>query len=258
MRTYWPMLAAADQLAQFEGYLSTDGLQQRNEAKGRFNLHVKSFVREALKEGLETDDLIQAVHDDIDAFVNENGGTEDFSTATIREAVIARIRIDAARPPWLRTSLRWAPAAVGVALLIAYFSVRFTSAIDVAAPLNSRAGIELRAQAVSKVIFYDESMSQLSLRGGWLKEIFYWPVQPTEEEIAGAAEFVDLTLSAYDFLAQQRSICPTIPQNEEQNLSAEQVEFVNEVAEAVVRPGLVWKDRPVDTILAVVAEKFHC
>ena len=61
-----------------------------------------------------------------------------------------------------------------------------------------------------------------------------------------------------DFLAQQRSICPTIPQNEEQNLSAEQVEFVNEVAEAVVRPGLVWKDRPVDTILAVVAEKFRC
>lgn len=258
MRNYWPMLAAADQLAQFEGYLSTDGLKQRNEARHRFNLQVKAFVHSALKEVLCTEDLIQSVNDDIDTYVTENGGTEDFSTATIREAVLARIQIDSGRPAWLRNSIRWAPVVIGALAVIAYITVRLTSSIEITSSVESREGIEQRAAAVGKVINYDEMMGTHSVRGGWLKEMFLWPVKPTAQEIAGASEFVDLTLSGYDFLAEQRAICPTLPENVDQNLSREQIALIKAVAEDVRQPDRGWQARPVDTVLEIVRSKFPC
>ena len=44
-------------------------------------------------------------------------------------------------------------------------------------------------------------------RGGWLKGILFWPVEPTEEEIEYASEFLWATVNVYDYLNNENALC---------------------------------------------------
>lgn len=258
MRDYFPMLAAADQLAAFQGFLDTQGIKLRNEAQARFNDQVKKFVFEIMRNEDDVESLISSVNFDIDQFVSANSGIEDFSTALIRNSVISRIEKDSRRPAWLRQTIRWAPIAAGIGVVAIYFSIIFMSVLDLSAPDDTKLGIQQRAAAAEKVIRYDEWMHANVRRGGFLKGILLWPIEPSGAEIRAASEFASTTLSGYEFLNQRREICGTLVSSDGERLSQEQVRFVSDIADRIQQSGLNWQTPPVMTILDQIRGKFPC
>lgn len=44
-------------------------------------------------------------------------------------------------------------------------------------------------------------------RGGWIKSIIFWPVEPTKKEINYASEFLWSTVDVYEYLLKENTLC---------------------------------------------------
>src|SRR3546814_14129204 len=96
--------------------------------------------------------------------------------------------------------MKMMPWWIAALCVVAYFGWRLFSAVDVSAPIASREGVVQRAAAMEKYVRYDDFMHTEVRKGGWLKGIMFWPIEPSDAEMTAASEFAGLTLGAFQIL----------------------------------------------------------
>lgn len=175
-----------------------------------------------------------------------------------REHLIPFLTKEARKSPLTRDVIKWSPIASAVVLVIIYFGIRFASEVNVSATLESKLGLQQRAAAAEKVIQYDDWMGTRVRRGGWIKGILLWPIEPSDVEANAAGEFVSVALEGYNILTQQNEICGILINGYGNQLSDEQIKFVDEIAVTIQEPNLSWQEPPVMTVLHAIKEKFPC
>jgi hypothetical protein len=234
------------------------GKKQFDAAVEQFSTKRKDYVNSLLIKGEDWSAIPESVAEELSAI--EAGADESWRPAInyTRENLLPYLTKEAGRSPVVRDVIKWTPAVLGVAAVIAYFGIRLTSGVDITAPIDSKLGIQQRAAATEKVVRYDEWMGTHVRRGGWLKGIMFWPIEPDESEINGAGEFVSLALEGYDVLAQKREICGTLVSGYGDKLSKEQISFSDDIAEAMQSDDVKWQTPSVMTILQPIKAKFPC
>lgn len=145
---------------------------------------------------------------------------------------------------------------VGGVTVATYFAFRFLSAAPIESPPDTQKGIQERAAAIEKVLRYDDWMDTRVRRGGWLKGILLWPIEPTEQELKGASEFASLAYEAQTVSVEQFN-CTAIAGGGEVPSEAE-VKYLGQMAELILSPETKWQDPPVMTALEAAKSLGNC
>src|SRR3546814_2242053 len=90
---------------------------------------------------------------------------------------------EAKKSPAYRKAMKMMPWVIAAVCVVAYFGLRLFSAVDVSAPIASREGVVQRAAAMEKYVRYDDFMHTEVRKGGWLKGIMFWPIEPSDAEM---------------------------------------------------------------------------
>lgn len=218
----------------------------------------KNYVDGLLTKGEDWSHISAAVSSDLENIQSRADSSWHPSIDYTRNRLLPYLSKELGRPPIVREVIRWTPWALAGAAAIVYFSVRLTSSVEVGAPLSSKAGLQQRAAAVEKVLRYDDWMRTHVRRGGWLKGILFWPIEPSEEEIEGAAELVSTTLAGYDALAEQKVVCGSIAPSYDSTLTPQQMKLTADVAEYLQRGDIIWQKPPLLTIVEPIKQAFPC
>ena len=232
--------------------------KQYEAAAEEFKSKRKDYVNTLLIKGEDWSGIPDCVASELDGIEAAADATWHPAIQYTRDNLLPELTKEAGKSPLLRDVIKWTPTALGVAAAIAYFGIRLTSGVDVTAPIESRLGLQQRAAAAEKVIRYDDWMGTHVRRGGWLKGIMFWPIEPNEAETKGAGQFVSIALEGYDALVQQRQICGTLVAGYGDKLSKEQISFTDDIAEEIQKDDVQWQSPPVMTILQPIKAKFPC
>ena len=165
-----------------------------------------------------------------------------------------RLDAEAAKGPAHRRAFKRFPLGIAIAVAIAYFGIRFASGTPVVDPILTRPGLTQRAAATKKLLRYDRWMNVHGIRGGRLKGILFWPIEPTNEEVRTAGEFFGLTLgtqraAAAKFGCANLHIGERSHLVEGSDLSNEEVRFAGLMAEYVQDDRTDWDGPPIAVIL---------
>ena len=101
-------------------------------------------------------------------------------------------------------NLWWITIAV---VVITAVSLKWYWLVEVSEPIESAAGIVQRAGALEKLLDYEDLVNTRVRRGGWLKEVLFWPAEATEEEVTYASEFLWAAVEVYDYLVSEGTLC---------------------------------------------------
>lgn len=257
IRDYSALMSAAVDLQWFGGYLTTEDQKKKREVESHFNSIRNMFVYEALKSELDPDSVKQSIFselDDISDLQPEWTDTINF----VRHELASKIDKESRKNPTLRKFIHWSPAIIGVILIGTYFGVRFVTAVEINQPVETRIGLTQRAEAVSKAIRYDEWMSSHVRRGGFLKPIILWPIEPNETELRGASELFSLSLQGREKLVQDGYDCDNVNQNTTQQISDKEMDLVRRVSEQLTSGQVKWVDPPVMTVLQIIEQSLSC
>lgn len=110
---------------------------------------------------------------------------------------------------------RFAPLVATILVVVAYFSIRFLSAVHATDDILKTSGFLQRHDAFEKVLRYDDWMDTRVRRGGIFKQVILWPIKPSDEEIQIASQYLGVVIEIADHLLSTGAICPS----EEINLS---------------------------------------
>lgn len=255
-RDYGEVLRLATELQFMTGYLDTHQLNERAKIERSFRSNANRLAYELLRDFPDPDDAVLEVERDLDALAASNDPPLEGALVETRTYLLERIARESRRSPRLRTIIRWTPAAIGVVAVIAYFSVRQFSLLDIDAPAQSREGMVQRAAAFEKVRNHTPR-SGYSLRGAALN-ILMWPIEPTEEEIAAAREFFSMNEETFARLSRQGQICLD-PGLHSGGLDPRQlIELVRQAAAYVREPGAQWAEPPIATLAAPIRRALPC
>ncbi len=166
----------------------------------------------------------------------------------VSDNLLPFLQKEADRDPGVRKAIKATPWVLGAIAVITYFVVRFASATPIDHALETKSGIQERAAAVVKLLRYDDLMDTHVRRGGWVKGLLLWPVEPTEAEIKGASEFAALAFQAHAVSVEQFG-CPEIPRGSETVPSKAELDFLSETSIYVQNSEIKWKNPPVDTVI---------
>src|SRR3546814_4307505 len=95
---------------------------------------------------------------------------------------------------------------------------------------------------MEKYVRYDDFMHTEVRKGGWLKGIMFWPIEPSDAEMTAASEFAGLTLGAFHILRSNDQVCVDLAIGQYDTLSKDELEFVDRVAECVGSDTVNWTD----------------
>ncbi|MCZ4343751.1 hypothetical protein O4H52_19230 [Sphingomonadaceae bacterium G21617-S1] len=175
----------------------------------------------------------------------------------LSDELLPYLEKEAARNPRTRKLIKALPWALGAVAIIAYFMVRFLSATPIDHPLESKEGILERAAAVQKLLRYDDWMDTHVRKGGWLKGIMLWPIEPSENEVKGATEFAGIAYAANEF-SVQRFGCSALARGYGDKPSKDELDYLSEMAEYLHQPNLAWKKPPIITLLDAAKAARKC
>lgn len=248
----------ASELQWFQGYLTTEDLTRKNEVQARFDKMRNKLAYVLLQNVFNANAAEALVDGELDRLETE--GDESWSEAiqVVRESLRVRLRQQERASPTLRRIFRWAPPALIATLVLAYFGVRLMSAITISEPIESAPGLQQRAAAAKKVLRYDGGMSTQVRKGGWLKGILFWPIEPTEAEIKAAQEFASLVLDGYDRLASDGVVCGLEASRAGSNLTDQEMGLIGNVADHLRADGVRWADPPILTVLEPIRVIYTC
>ena len=166
---------------------------------------------------------------------------------------LPKLRKEAGRSPRMRKAIKASPWVLAAVIAAVYFAVRLLSGTPVDAPLETREGIEQRAAAAVKALRYDDLMHTHVRKGGFLKGIMLWPIEPTEQEVQGAAEFVGLVIEGQRYTQGCGSVT-----GYDDKLSKPQIKMIKEVAGYVRDEATTWDEPPVKTVLSGLKHASAC
>ncbi len=124
-RDYERVLQAAESLVSFSGYLDSEDLKRRGEARRKFNEAVRVFVYDLFRETPDRGALGFAVSGDLDR-IAAAGRHGEAAIGDARAALLAEIGKRSRNSPIMHCLIRWAPPVLGLVALAAwaYFKLR--------------------------------------------------------------------------------------------------------------------------------------
>lgn len=154
-----------------------------------------------------------------------------------QENLLPYLTKEAGRSPRMRKARKAAPFVAAALVAVVYFGVAIFSRTPITQAIETRQGLQQRAAAVEKVVRYDDWMATRVRKGGWLKGILFWPIEPNESEIKGAAEFVGLVIEGQRYAKGCGSVV-----GYGNSLTDEQIKMVSDVADFIQRDDLRWEE----------------
>jgi len=256
IRDYTALVNVAAELNTYSGYLTNEDRVELGKIQAKFNQARNRFVYEAMQSGGDAGSLKKSISEEVDEMSMLQPGWSD-TLAFVRDELHARIDKEARKSPLVRRIFRWLPASLVVMALLIYFGLRLFSSVEISQPLDSKTGLMQRANAAEKVIRYDDWMSANVRKGGWLKGLLLWPIEPTEQEILGAQEFAAVAIQGINELSNRGAICPSWSSDERQRL-VQQVEVLGKVAAYVRNETTRWRQPPIFTVIDPIRKAFPC
>jgi hypothetical protein len=257
IRDYSALMNLAVELENFFGFLTTEELDAQGKIQRAFNSARNIFAYDALKTGEPAEDVKSSIAEEMAEM--ERGEPEWAPIyAFVRREVFERIDTESAKKPLVRKIVRWTPAAIGVAVAIAYFSVRMFSGLDVSQPIETKAGIQQRAAAFARVVTYVEMEPTGYGMRSTVKALLRWPIEPSEDVKKGAQDFASLTLSGKAKLSEEKSICGGLIGGTGETFSEQDIELIQKVADYVQRDDVKWETPSVMTVLTPIKQAFPC
>lgn len=223
----------------------------------RFVRERNAYVDMVLRERPGSD-AVETAQRELEEFRSKSHASWNRATDYTIENLIPHLTKESRKSPELRRAVKIMPWAFAIVCIVAYFGIRIFSAVDVSSPFDSREGISQRAAAMEKFVRHDDFMHTRTRRGGWIKGLLFWPIEPTDAEKTGATEFAGLSLQAMDILRNDGQACggPAIGQGE--NLSKDEIEFVDQLAEFVRSDRMKWSNEPTLDISVPIRALYPC
>jgi hypothetical protein len=159
--------------------------------------------------------------------------------------LLPKLRKEADRDPRVRKAIKAIPWFLAGAVFVAYFSVRFLSATPINHDFSTKEGIKERASALEKVIRYEDAMDTHVRRGGWIKGILFWPIEPTESEVKGASQFAGLANSAQQVVVDEFN-CPAVYRGGDK-IPQEHLDYLSKMADYLREPNVKWREPAIVT-----------
>jgi hypothetical protein len=254
------MAAAITQLADAEGTLDK---REWKKAKEQYDSLEAKFIEVrnkyvdvllATPEGhAEAYELVRTNLEEIKAACDPSWGAAVQYTS---EKLLPKLQKEASRDPRTRMAVKAAPWVFGGLAIIAYFGVRFWAATPITHSLETKDGIQERAAALVKLIRYDDWMQTHVRKGGWLKGILLWPIEPTEDEIKGASDLVGLEFAAQK-IASEQFACQIVYRSQG-TPSKDELDYLKKAAEYLRGPTVKWEERPVFTAITAARSVGKC
>ncbi|MBY8824981.1 hypothetical protein [Sphingomonas colocasiae] len=164
------------------------------------------------------------------------------------DSLLPYLKKESGRNPRTRKAIKSAPWVLAGIGAITYFGIRFWSATPISHTIETKEGIQERAAAIAKLLRYDEWMQTHVRKGGWLKGILFWPIEPNEEEIKGAGEFAGLAYEAQK-ISVERFDCLAIPRGHGERPSKEELDYLQKTAEYLRGSNVKWSATPVFAVV---------
>jgi hypothetical protein len=117
------MLEIADDLARFQGFLSTDEETEAGKLEGKFAGERRKFVYDAVREGKPLPVLLSSINADLDR-LRATGNYYDYGICHVREELHEHITRQMGNSPFMRFAARWGPPALGVIGMAVYFYLK--------------------------------------------------------------------------------------------------------------------------------------
>jgi hypothetical protein len=246
------------QLDQLEGEITDKREWQRGKdeweaAQEQFNKLRAEYVDALFGDDAPGDSVPDDVQRELASLRDEADPSWYPAIDYTQENLLPFVKKEAGKSPRMRKALRAAPYAAAATALVFYFGVALFSGTPVTEAIETREGIKQRAAAAEKVIRYDDWAGTRVRRGGWLKGILLWPIEPDPYEIKGAGEFIGLVLEAQQYAKGCGSVV-----GYGDSLSDEQIRMVRGVADVVQRDDLQWKDPAPMTLVAALESVKPC
>lgn len=251
------LAARIDELDKLEGQLDK---RDWKAAKAEYEAQQEQFnkVRDSYIDGLldgegRTGSVVEDVEAQLLAIRNSADTSWHRAIDYTSDNLLPRLRKEAHKSPKTRRAIKAAPYVGGILAVAIYFGIALFSATPVSDPIETKAGLQQRAAAAKKAIRYDDFMGTRVRKGGWLKGILFWPIEPSESETQGAAEFFGLVLEGQQYAEGCGSIA-----NDGQSLSDGQIGMVSEVADYVLHSNTKWREPPIRTVVDGLQEAEAC
>lgn len=222
-----------------------------------FNKKRAAYVDLILKER-SGDDAVEYVFGQLTDFRAKSDDSWNRPTDYVIENLIPYLTKESAKSPGYRKAVKAMPWVLATIGIFVYFGVRMFSAVDLSSPIESREGLRQRAAAMEKFVRHDDFMHTEVRRGGWIKGLLFWPIEPTGAEMSGATEFAGLTLAGLGVLREKNEACSDLPVGQGENLSKKEIEFAGEVAEFLRSDRMTWSDDPISNIFTAIEAVDPC
>ena len=227
--------------------------EEYDEAVAAFNKQRSDYVDALLSHEVGQEAAVSDVEGQLSNF-RETADPSWYPAITYTEEnLLPYLRKQAGMNPSLREAIKLFPYAAGAIVIVAYFTVRLMSATPVTESIETKEGLLQRADAVEKALRYDDWMDTRVRRGGFLKGLLLWPIEPTDGEIEGAAEFVGLVMEGQQY-AQGCGVVTGYGET----LSNDQIKMVGDVIDYLQRPTIRWLDPPIRTVIPALESASVC
>lgn len=257
-RDYAELINLATELGQYDGYLDTAGLAERNNASDAYQKALRVFVYHLLKEGHSAEMARRLVEADLHQVAGHSSEHWAPVYDEVRADLLAQIARDGGKKGWQRALRHYAPAIVGAILAAVYFGVRLYSALPIDKPLDSREGMIQRAAVIEKMARYDNWASGGTGRYQLIKDVLLWPIEPNADELHAGNELIVLIGGRYAMLAQAKQACLLLVPQESGLPGDQREEMVRKAAAYLRGPGVSWVQPIANTLDAPIKASYPC
>lgn len=152
---------------------------------------------------------------------------------------------------------RLSPLIVVVALVVVVFGIRLYSALPTFETIETKEELQAAYATIKKVERYDDWMNAKVRKGGFLKELILWPVEPTDSEILFANEMLGFVTVVHDYAVEQSLLCKTeisgMLESQSVEIQLEYTRFVGDFADESKMAG-----NAVEIAFAALKKKYGC
>jgi len=149
---------------------------------------------------------------------------------------------------------------VSLLVIAGFLGAKWYWLIDVTRPLESTEGLIQRAAVFQKAFDYDDNMGRRMRKNGWAKQIIYWPIKPTDDEIKYAGDFMQYAMSAYLFLKKEKLVCGAYYtfDLENKDISDGELSLLKEAADFAASANIADYENSAELGIAAIKFKFPC
>ena len=231
----------------------------------KFNEDADQLVFELLKEFEKGDsnhnlsEFFNAIFDNLKSlFPKDEKEDNEVITRAINltsEKLTALAKKQQSKSPLRRRVEKYGIFIFFAAIAIVALGVRFYSAVPTYEDIETREHLNASYLAIQKVERYDDWMDTRVRKGGWLKGIMFWPIEPREKEIQFASELLGLVVVVHDYAITEGLICNSVISLESQDIE-KQLEYIH-IAEDYSNSS-PFDGNAAQLVLGAFEQKFPC